>query len=80
MKVDLSQMTNKEQKEMARKFRQAPCIVCGGKQTGYRKIRIGDQTAFLPLCEKCQQADRETLLAAMEIADAATRPDLVQTR
>ncbi len=80
MKVDLKSMSEEQQKRIARNFRNAPCIICGAEQVGFRKLLIRDQVAFLPLCGKCQNVDKQTLHKAMEMADAVTDPNLVQTR
>ena len=75
MKIDLSKMTDAQIKEMARRFREAPCIVCGAESTGYRKLHLGSQqglgnrVAFLPLCDNCQEVDAHTLMQFMEFAD-----------
>lgn len=75
MKVDLSKMTNEQAKEMARRFRKAPCIVCKEKSTGYRKLHLGEQAAFLPLCDECQNAPVSTLMKIMELADDGYTPN-----
>ncbi len=66
MKVDLTQMTEAEQKAMARKFREASCILCGQASTGYRKLHLGEKIAFLPVCDDCQDAPAQTLQAMMD--------------
>lgn len=80
MKVDLSAMSQEQQEKIARNFRNSKCIICGGEQAGFRKLMLGEQVAFLPLCSQCQNASKQDLFLAMEIADAVTDPNLVQTR
>ncbi len=74
MKIDLSKMSDAAIQKLAIKFRSAPCLVCDQKSTGYREVPVGDQFAFIPLCEKCRTADVATLITAMQISDAAIPP------
>lgn len=78
MRIVLDGYNLEEQKEIAKKFREAPCIVCDKKMQGYRKIPVGGKITFLPLCNDCKGLDVETLTNAMEMIDNAT--PMVKTR
>lgn len=75
MKVDLSKMTDKEAAAMARRFRDAPCIVCGEPSTDFRKLHLSGKVAFLPVCDSCKSAPAQTLHALMEYHDNGSIPN-----
>lgn len=68
MKIDVTKMTDAELRKVAKKMRKAPCIVCEQPSTGYRKLHMGKEVAFLPICEQCKNTPVNMLKAAMEFA------------
>jgi hypothetical protein len=74
MKIDLSKLNEAQVKELAIKFRKAPCLVCDKPSTGYREIPVGDQFAFIPVCDQCRTVEVATLMSAMQISDATLPP------
>jgi len=78
--VKIDNLTPEQQAEIAKKFKQAPCIVCNAPMTGYRKIPVASgDIALLPVCDRCRDADQETLQLAMGMLNAQHQA-MVQTR
>lgn len=78
--VKIDNLTPEQQADIVRKFKEAPCIICDAQQAGYRKIPVASgDVAILPVCEKCKDADQETLLLAMGMLNAQHEA-MVQTR
>jgi hypothetical protein len=63
-------MTNEQIYKLAKEFRDAPCIVCGAKSSGYKKIHMNDkEVALLPVCDFCKTKNPADLWASMKFAD-----------
>ena len=70
MSVRLHNMTDQQIHETVQKMKQAPCIVCGQKSTGYRKMMVDEKNvAILPVCEACKTRSPADLYQAMKFID-----------
>lgn len=70
MTIRMHNMTDAEIHKTVQQMKSAPCIVCGQKSTGYRKLMIDEKNvAILPVCQKCAAADPATLFQSMRFID-----------
>ncbi len=75
--MDLDDLTLDEVREVGRKFRDAPCLVCDKpKHDMIRKIPHQGKVAILPLCSSCAVASDKILTESVEFLNATfeTRP------
>ena len=80
--LDLDDLTLDEVRQVGRKFKNAPCVVCDNpKHTEIRKIPYNGKIAILPLCNECSVCGNKILIQSLEFLNAAyqTRPSRQHT-
>lgn len=65
MEIDVRSMTEDEQKQMGKAFKNMPCFWCGASpRMHYRKVYVRGLVAMVPLCLECMQKVPEAKVKA----------------
>lgn len=72
MKIDVSNLTDKQIRKLGAHLKLGQCLMCGVLGAGLKRIPLdGGKVAALPLCARCQDTSTpESLASLMQITAA----------